>query len=333
MEVKGTPVLSLRLGSLAACAGFLAANACLSGPPASAQSVSPTNTPLHMPQGAFLHAPSPDIARLVRQVKSDPAVAVRYSRLFHLPVKMVPLAFEQMHPKKLTADHVMQVHYVKNAGTDTEELVYKMRRVKAGTSVYCLPDGTPILVRVCGNPIRTRVSPEFYTNAPVPNFNAHELLLPRPTADSSTDLVTDAPRSPLLPDVPLPLLTVVPAADVLPVTLLPAAPGLPLASLRTASLPPVYSWAHAPSGLFGLGGLPALGLLSLIDTGRHGTVTPVSPISPQPIIPPSPTPGTPTTPIIPVVPIVPIASVPEPGVLVVGLISLLGAAYMRTRRR
>ena len=65
-----------------------------------------------MPQGAFLRKPSPGVDALVQQVKSDPTVAVRYARLFHLPVKMVPLAFSQLRLKPLTEDHILQVHYV-----------------------------------------------------------------------------------------------------------------------------------------------------------------------------------------------------------------------------
>ena len=317
--------------SLVSCTVCMAGS-CVANLPAGAQTDSHSDTALHMPQGAFLRNPSPDVAQLVQQVKADPAVAVRYSRLFHLPVKMVPLAFAQMRQKKLTADHVMQVHYIKGAGTGKEELVYKMRRVRAGTPVYCLPDGTPILVRVCGNPIRTRVSPEFYTSAPVPNFNSREILLPRPTADSSTAFTTDIPRVTPFPDAPLPLITVIPATDVLPVTLLPVAPALPLEALRAASLPPVYSWAHTPGSFFGLGGLPALGLLSLLDAGHHGSVTPVTPIGPQPIVPPTPT--TPVTPTFPTVPILPVTSVPEPGAVGTGLVVLMSVSLaLRFRRR
>ena len=290
-----------------------------------------------MPQGAFLRSPSPDVAHLVQQVKSDPAVAIRYSRLFHLPVKMVPLAFEQLHLKNMAVDHIMQVHYVKGGVSakgekaEKEELVFKMRRVRAGTPVYCLPDGTPILVRVCGNPIRTRVSPEFYS-APVPNFNPRERLLPRIPIDSSIAFNTETPRRTLLPITPLSVITVVPATDVLPVTLLPAMPTLPPAALRTASLPPVYTWVHNPNGFSG--GLPALGLLSLLSSGRSGNSVPTLPGGTLPIVLPSSALETPL--VIPIIPIVPVsppfATVPEPGILAVGLVAILGLSYARFRK-
>ncbi len=304
---------------------------------ASALPVAPIKAPVaahvHMPQGAFLRAPSPDVAHLVAQVKADPTVAIRYSRLFHLPVKMVPLAFAQLHLKKLTNNHVMQVHFVRQ-GEKIEKLVYKPRRVMAGTPVYCLPDGTPLLVRVCGNPIRPRVSPEFYSNIPVPEFDASETLAPIPTADSSTAstgpgrVVITPPLAPLEP------IPVVDAEFVLPPTALPVAPSLPPEGLKIASLPPVYAWAGGPSGLFGLAGLPAA-LLPFINTGGKNAPT-VAALVP-PIVTPT-TPGTGTLPLPTPTPITPtggpIADVPEPGLISLGAALLvLGAGGLERRRR
>ncbi len=290
----------------------------------------PVTAPVHMPQGAFLRIPSPDVAHLVAQVKADPRVAVRYARLFHLPVKMVPLAFAQLHLKKLSNDHIMQVHFVRQ-GDKVEKLIYKPRRVMAGTPVYCLPDGTPLLVRVCGNPIRSRVSPEFYSNIPVPEFDASETLTPVPTADSSTAaagpgrVVITPPLAPLEP------IPVVDAESVLPPTALPVAPSLPPEGLKIASLPPVYAWAGGPNGLFGLAGLPAA-LLPFINTGGRNApnvaplvppvITPVVPGGPLPLPPPiTPTGG-------------PITDVPEPGLISLGAtLLLLGAGGLARQRR
>lgn len=293
----------------------------------------PVAAPIHMPQGAFLRAPSPDVAHLVAQVKADPRVAVRYARLFHLPVKMVPLAFAQLHLKKLTNDHIMQVHFVRQ-GDKVEKLIYKPRRVMAGTPVYCLPDGTPLLVRVCGNPIRSRVSPEFYSNIPVPEFDASETLTPVPTADSSTAAngpgrVVITPPLALLEPIP-----VVDAESVLPPTALPVAPSLPPEGLKIASLPPVYAWAGGPTGLFGLAGLP-LALIPFIHTGGGNAPSVAALIPPvvAPIVPggtlPLPTPITPIGPTGG-----PITDVPEPGLISLGAtLLLLGAGGLVRRRR
>ena len=336
--LNGKSALIRPLAAPATRAGLCALGLACATVMASAAPVAPVKAPVHMPQGAFLRAPSPDVTHLVTQVKSDHAVAVRYARLFHLPVKMVPLAFGQLHLKKLTNDHIMQVHFVRQ-GDKAEQLIYKPRRVKAGTPVYCLPDGTPLLVRVCGNPIRTRVSPEYYSSVPVPDFDASETLTPAPTAlgsetASGPPTVNVAP--PLAPLDPAP---VVAAEGVLPPAELPIAPALPPAGLTTASLPPVYAWAHGPSGLFGLAGLPALfPIIGALGHGSAGSsdITPLTPITPvtpgggpqpQPVPTPLPlpTPNGPTG--------GPVADVPEPGVVSLGVaLALLGAGSLARRR-
>jgi hypothetical protein len=103
-----------------------------------------------MPPGAFLHQPAPDVATLNRQIAKDPLVAERYARLYNMSPEMVRSAFSKMHLSTLAEDHIYEVHYVHPG----ERIGYKVRRVRKGTAIYRMPDGTPALVRVCGNPIR-----------------------------------------------------------------------------------------------------------------------------------------------------------------------------------
>ena len=260
--------------------GLLLAGISLCGYAANAQSVHQTQASTHMPQGAFLRQPSPNVAALVRQVKSDPKVAIRYARLFHLPVKMVPAAMEQLHVKTLSADHILQVHYVAADNSHGDKLVYKPRRVKKGTPVYCLPDGTPLLIRVCGNPIRSRVSPELYTATPVPDFTPGEALTP-PTASSSVAMGGPSSRAVVPPTTMLPVIPVVLAENVLGPAELPiAAPTLTPPELRAASLPPVYHWVNGGPGLVGLAGpLALLPLLGLAGHSGHSAGLPAGPIT------------------------------------------------------
>lgn len=331
--------------------GLLLAALSLCGHEAGAQSTHQAQASAHMPQGAFLRQPSPNVAALVRQVKSDPKVAVRYARLFHLPVKMVPLALQQLHLKNLTEDHVLQVHYVAAGDSQGDKLVYKPRRVRRGTSVYCLPDGTPLLVRVCGNPIRSRVSPELYTAAPIPDFTPGEALVP-PTAASSVAEGVPMGRAIVPPETMLPVIPVVLAENVLGPTELPiAAPTLTPPELKAASLPPVYHWVHGGPGLVGLAGplallpllamggghshsgilplAPPTGVSTIIDTAE----TPVLSGSPLPIQTPGApgiTPGAPGAPII--TPQGP-SLVPEPGSITFAITLLMGAGWITRRKR
>ena len=103
-----------------------------------------------MPAGAFLRQPAPDVQSLNRQVQRDPLVCGRYARLFNMSPEMVRAAFAKMRLTRLSQDHVYAVHYVHTG----ETLGFKVRRVRKGTPVYVLPDGTPALVEVCGNPVR-----------------------------------------------------------------------------------------------------------------------------------------------------------------------------------
>ena len=262
--MKGDPTNRFRLVSFGVHAGLCLASLSVCGHEAAAQATHSSRAASHMPPGAFLRQPSPTVAMLVKQVKSDPQVAIRYARLFHLPVKMVPMALEQLHVKNLSEDHILQVHYVAANEGRGDKLVYKPRRVKKGTSVYCLPDGTPLLVRVCGNPIRSRLSPELYSATPVPDFTPGEALMPPPV--SSTLVAAPAPRAVPPPEAMLPVIPVVLAENVLAPTELPLAPpALTPPELRAASLPPVYHWVH---GGFGLSGLAApLALLPLLGLG------------------------------------------------------------------
>ncbi|MCW3100960.1 MAG: hypothetical protein JWL77_6578 [Chthonomonadaceae bacterium] len=103
-----------------------------------------------MPPGAFLHQPAPNVAALNRQVQTDRLVAERYARLYGMSPDMVRSAFSKLQLSTLSEDHIYEVHYVHPG----EKIGYKLRRVRKGTVIYRMPDGTPALVRVCGNPIR-----------------------------------------------------------------------------------------------------------------------------------------------------------------------------------
>ena len=226
--------------------------------------------------------------------------------------------------------------------TNGEKLVYKPRRVKRGTFVYCLPDGSPLLIRVCGNPIRSRVSPELYTAIPVPDFTPGEALL-QPLPGSSFDPHVPIDRGFVPPSVPLPVISVVLAENVLAPTELPLVPpAMTPPQLKTASLPPVYEWVHGSSGLSGLAGLSPLALLPFLHFGGNSgpvpifhsaapvnTITPGGPFTvPTPVIP-----GTPVIPVTPQSPPPGVQVTPEPGTLTFAMTLLLGAGLLSGRRR
>ena len=150
-----------------------------------------------MPRGAFLQQPAPTIQDLQRQVNTNNAVCIRYARLFHLSPTMVRLAVGQMHLTRLTQNLPLEIHYVHPG----ERIGYKLRRLPKGTLVYALPDGTPALVEVCGNPVRKVItarldSPEYGLPG-LPDFSPQERLgtLTTPTEIARGELRTATPAT------------------------------------------------------------------------------------------------------------------------------------------
>lgn len=103
-----------------------------------------------MPRGSYLRKPAPTVAALCVQVKNDPLVMERYSRLFRMTPPLVRGAFAQLRLSRMKSDQISRVYYAH----PNEKLGYRLRRVKKGTLVFVLPDGSPALVQICGNPLR-----------------------------------------------------------------------------------------------------------------------------------------------------------------------------------
>ena len=283
-----------------------------------------------MPPGAFLHQPAPDITALNRQIQRDPLVAERYARLYNMSPEMVRSAFSKMHLSTLAEDHIYEIHYVHPG----ERIGYKIRRVRKGTAVYRMPDGTPALVRVCGNPIRAtqpkavrgafRRAPELGQPETALDFQPYEPLeasmTPSPVPAEGLregEFSSEFIESPGVPGV----------------TEIPATP------IGVGPVAAAASAVHAVSGFANavpvLGALGALGGLGALAAGSGGSG------SPGTIVTQAPSPGTGGgTPIIVVPPVTggagPAApSTPEPGSVLLGfaLLSAGGANMLRRRRK
>lgn len=282
-----------------------------------------------MPPGAFLHQPAPDIITLNRQIQKDPLVAQRYARLYNMSPEMVRNAFSQMRLSTLSEDHVYEVHYVHSG----EIIGYKVRRVRKGTAVYRLPDGTPALVRVCGNPIRD-AHPKAVKGAfrRAPELGQPESAVDFQPYEPMESAVTPSPEPSFGPRVGEPYSGFV------------ESPGLPTEIPVTPVLSPVAATAaavHAVSGFSNalpiLGALGALGGLGALASGSGGSGSngvPLLPVAPGsgsggPVIPIIPGTGPVTTPLQPA------AATPEPNsiFLALALLSSGGAGMLRRRRK
>src|SRR5579871_4974533 len=195
-----------------------------------------------MPTGAFLQQPAPTVAALTWQLSKDRVVSIRYARLFNMSPQMVHQAFGRLRLVRLPEDRVLQVFYVRPG----ERIGYLLRRVRKGTLVYELPDGTPLLLRRCGNPIH-KVLPTQRSMplSSVPEYAPYESLPAMTFSSANAPLLRSATPSDF-----------VEAAVTVP-NKLPATP----ATIPPGKLPVVagthlgnWAWGFVPIVIGGIGG-------------------------------------------------------------------------------
>lgn len=135
-----------------------------------------------LPPHSFLRRPVHSAQELNRQLETDGFLTTRYGRCLNMSPAMVRMAFAELKLVPLKEDRVMRVYGV--VVTDRgERYGYKRRRVKKGTPVYALQDGTPVLLQICGNLVVKetdfRSSPDV-TLHNTPTFNPYELEAAQP---------------------------------------------------------------------------------------------------------------------------------------------------------
>jgi hypothetical protein len=148
----------------------------------------------HLPPGAFLKGSAANTAALIRQIDREGIVIQRYSRLYHLSPEMIKAAFARLRLIRLKSSEVVRVYYVHKG----ELLGYKVRRMPKGALVFALPNGTPVLAQVCGNPLRnTPLLPaDLVIRKSIPLFNPEEPVLRIPPQRDRADLHFDKRPNP-----------------------------------------------------------------------------------------------------------------------------------------
>gem|GEM_PF-2586742 len=110
-------------------------------------------TILHLPPGSFLRSPVLSRQELCKELQKDKLVRTRYSRVFQLTSHNILDAFKTLHLAKLPKNMKFKVYYVHKG----EVIGYKVRTIKRGESVFALPNGEPVLLGICGNPLRNKL--------------------------------------------------------------------------------------------------------------------------------------------------------------------------------
>ena len=217
----------------------------------------PANAQNKMPRGSFLKYPVHTTAELLDQIKTEPLVAARFARLFNMSPDMIRLAFAKLRLVRLAEPMKRRIYYVHQY----ESLGYKMRKIRAGTMIFAYPDGTPVLMQVCGNPLRT---PPFGYGKPgsgQPSIPEYSDMTDNAIGTASSDtraskMRNEVPPSPeALPELDKPLDDFIVSEDVIPVDQpIPAFHrGAPGSGLSIAAINQILSWIAgigATAGLF-----------------------------------------------------------------------------------
>ncbi len=127
------------------------------------------NAAPHMLPGSFLEAPVHSSKELLQEIKSHPAVMHRYMQVFSMSRSQLIHMFSTLRLEPLSRDRVLEVWFVHHNKTG-EYTGYHILHLKKGMMVFCKPDGTPVLARVCGNLIS--YAPPYGTLQPVPEFTS-----------------------------------------------------------------------------------------------------------------------------------------------------------------
>lgn len=221
-----------------------------------------------MPRGSFLVKPAHSATQLVAQIKSNPAVAGRFSRHFKVPAEQFA-QYVQNHLglRRLTRNGTYRVFFVRSDGG----IGSQKRYLRRGTSVFVhLRSGKPILLGECGNPL-TSMLPGLVPSAraPIPpRVTLPPVAPPSPPATLPAPVATVALDAfePPLPLAPQPEAIVPWQADPILSVSAPALPEMPSASRRSPNLFPFW----------------LAGILALIQHSAQPAVPPSPPVIPEP---------------------------------------------------
>jgi hypothetical protein len=141
-----------------------------------------TSPAIAMPRGAYLKRPAPTSASLLSQVKKNASVRQRYALLGNISEKEVIARLSGLRLMRLPQAVEARVYYWRI------EIGFHHKVLKPGTEIFATPDGIPVLLQVCGNPLEMIPEP---IPKETPTSPEDPLLGPRPTPTSLVTLERD----------------------------------------------------------------------------------------------------------------------------------------------
>jgi len=233
-----------------------------------------------VPKNAFIVRPAPTHAALMNQVRFNPTVRDRYLRHFAMPGPELDRYFASLTPGRITTTALFTVYNVPASGV----LRTRLLGLRAGTPIWQDPQGRPILMEICGNPLtrgprapmdeatETQVVPETETST-------LRILTREPDEAAEPELALMTPADPEVADS-APVLAVTGAEMADPSVATPAVSPSPLLSpTSTASTSPWAGLDSIPGALLALGGGAGITLPSFATTSNPQS--PPRPASPE----------------------------------------------------
>lgn len=149
---------------------------------------------------AFINRKVSSTSQLVAQVKSDPEVMDRYVRHFSMTPDEVVAFLSQLKMGQLQADATFKIYSVPGTGY----LKAHMERLKKGHMMFFMPDGTPALVALCGNPVIEGKDTTLVTMSPLSTDQTGPAMpIDTPVAVTETPVAIDlTPKDAFVPTVP-----------------------------------------------------------------------------------------------------------------------------------
>lgn len=226
-----------------------------------------------LPPGSFVHQSIKTPAALIQQAETDPVVLKRYQNA--LQSKTSPQALERLRrlsSGRLASPHILRVYYARSGGS----WGYKIRRVPAGTAVFVDRDThTPVLLSLCGNPIRALEAAQMTRLSRVQEWRPTEsdagLILETPILDYREDTTTTLAA-------PAPDLWT--RANTVSVASLS-----PLSTASSDALPPPATEEPAPGGADPGAALTTLAYLIRLENVQVHAIVTHSPSVPEPPLP------------------------------------------------
>ncbi len=140
-----------------------------------ALAILPQGASAKMPRGSFLTRPASNPRQLMYLLKTHPLLLRRYQLVFSMSKQQLLHLFSTMHLERLSHNIKVEVWFIHRVRSGKEYAGYHETILKKGSLVFAASNGTPFLVKTCGNLISRLPSQIFLVARP--SLNTGQITL------------------------------------------------------------------------------------------------------------------------------------------------------------